>query len=123
MPDPSTDCIFCKIAAGTIPAKIAFQNDELVAFYDTNPAAPVRMMLTAIKQAEVDTRTTLSEDQIYALLMTEAKKRRDSITEMRGAGRNDLADKEQAELVLIESYLPQQLTREEVEAEARKAIT
>ena len=82
----------------------------------------VRLMLTAIKQAEVDTRTALSDDQIYALLMTEAKKRRDSITEMRGAGRNDLADKEQAELVLIESYLPQQLTREELEVEARKAI-
>ncbi len=83
----------------------------------------LRLMLTAIKQAEVDTRTALAEDQIYALLMTEAKKRRDSITEMRGAGRNDLADKEQAELVLIESYLPQQLTREELEVEARKAIT
>ena len=41
---------------------------------------------------------------------------------MRGAGRNDLADKEQAELTLIESYLPQQLTPEELEAEARKAI-
>ena len=82
----------------------------------------IRLMLTAIKQSEVDTRTTLGEDQIYALLMTEAKKRRDSIAEMRGAGRNDLADKEQAELTLIESYLPQQLSREELEAEARKAI-
>jgi len=82
----------------------------------------IRLMLTAIKQSEVDTRTALGEDQIYALLMTEAKKRRDSIAEMRGAGRNDLADKEQAELTLIESYLPQQLSREELEAEARKAI-
>src|SRR5258708_8358784 len=45
MPDPSSDCLFCKIAAGTIPAKIAFQNDELVAFYDINPGAPVHILI------------------------------------------------------------------------------
>lgn len=82
----------------------------------------LRLMMSAIKQVEVDQRKTLTEDDVYSLLQTEAKKRRDSITEMRGAGRNDLADKEQAELTLIETYLPQQLTREEVEVEARKAI-
>jgi uncharacterized protein YqeY len=83
----------------------------------------LRLMLAAIKQIEVDQRKTLTEDDVYGLLQTEAKKRRDSITEMRGASRNDLADKEQAELTLIESYLPQQLTREELEVEACKAIT
>lgn len=83
----------------------------------------LRLMLAAVKQIEVDQRKTLTEDDVYALLQTEAKKRRDSITEMRGAGRNDLADKEQAELTLIETYLPQQLSREELEVEARKAIT
>ena len=45
MPNPSSDCLFCKIAAGTIPAKIAFQNDELVAFYDINPGAPVHILI------------------------------------------------------------------------------
>ena len=44
------------------------------------------------------------------------------MAEMRKAGRNDLADQEQMELTLIESYLPQQLSREELEVEARKAI-
>src|SRR5258707_4851245 len=83
----------------------------------------LRLMMSAIKQVEVDQRKTLTEEDVYGLLQTEAKKRRDSITEMRGAGRNDLADKEQAELTLIESYLPQQMTREELEVEARKAIT
>ena len=82
----------------------------------------LRLMMSAIKQVEVDQRKTLTEEDVYGLLQTEAKKRRDSITEMRGAGRNDLADKEQAELTLIESYLPQQMTREELEVEARKAI-
>ncbi len=89
---------------------------------DTFRKDTLRLMMSAIKQVEVDQRKTLTEEDVYGLLQTEAKKRRDSITEMRGAGRNDLADKEQAELTLIESYLPQQMTREELEVEARKAI-
>ncbi len=82
----------------------------------------LRFIMAAIKQVEVDTRAPLSEEQTYSLLMTEAKKRRDSIAEARKVGRNDLAEQEEMELRLIESYLPQQLTREELEAEARKAI-
>ena len=82
----------------------------------------LRLMLAAIKQKEIDEKITASEDQVYALLMTEAKKRRDSASEARKANRNDIADNEEAELKLIESYLPQQLSREELETEARKAI-
>jgi uncharacterized protein len=82
----------------------------------------LRLLLSAIKQVEVDSRAALTEEQVYGLLQTEAKKRRDSIQEMRGAGRDDLADKEQAELSLLETYLPEQLTREQIEVEVRKAI-
>jgi uncharacterized protein YqeY len=82
----------------------------------------LRLIASAIKQVEVDSRTTLSEEQVYGVLVSEAKKRRDSIDEALKAGRHDVADKEQAELELIEFYLPKQLTREELEAEARKAI-
>ena len=89
---------------------------------DTERKDALRFIMAAIKQVEVDTRAQLSEDQTYGLLLTEAKKRRDSIAEARKVGRNDLADKEEMELRLIESYLPQQLTREELEAEARKAV-
>jgi uncharacterized protein YqeY len=89
---------------------------------DTQRKDALRFILAAIKQTEVDTRSQLTEEQTYGVLMAEAKKRRDSIAEMRKARRHDLADKEQMELGLIESYLPQQLSREELEAEARKAI-
>jgi uncharacterized protein YqeY len=82
----------------------------------------LRLLTSAIKQVEVDSRTTLSEEQVYGVLATEAKKRRESIAEALKANRHDIADKEQAELEVIESYLPKQLTREEVEAEVRKAI-
>ncbi len=89
---------------------------------DTQRKDALRFIMAAIKQVEIDTRTQLSEEQTYGVLMSEAKKRRDSLTEMRKAGRNDLADQEQMELTLIESYLPQQLSREELEVEARKAV-
>ncbi len=90
---------------------------------DSQRKDTLRLIMAAIKQVEVDSRTELTEEQVYGVLATEAKKRRDSIAEMRGAGRNDLADQEQMELGLIETYLPQQLSREEVEVEVRKAIT
>jgi uncharacterized protein len=82
----------------------------------------LRLLLSVIKQSEVDTRTTLSEDQVYGLLQTEAKKRRESITEAQKVGRAQIAEHEQAQLTIIESYLPQQLSKDEIEAEVRKAI-
>ena len=82
----------------------------------------LRMLAAALKQEEIDKRITLSEEQAHAILSTEAKKRRDTIAEMTKAGRMDIADKEQMELGLIESYLPKQLSHEEIEAEVRKAM-
>jgi uncharacterized protein YqeY len=70
----------------------------------------------------VDGQKTLSDDDVIALLMREAKKRRDSIEEAQRFGRTETVEKEQFELSLIESYLPQQLSREELEAEIRRAI-
>ncbi|MCS6871794.1 MAG: GatB/YqeY domain-containing protein [Anaerolineae bacterium] len=82
----------------------------------------IRLIASAIKQEEIDCQKTLTEDEVVALLMREAKKRRDSIEEAQRLKRTDTAEKEQFELSVIESYLPQQLTREELEAEARRAI-
>lgn len=82
----------------------------------------LRLLLAAFKQMEVDTRKELSADDALGILMTEAKKRREAIDEMESAGRSDLAEQEKYELGVIETYLPQQLSREEVEAMAREAI-
>ncbi|MBX3062398.1 MAG: GatB/YqeY domain-containing protein [Anaerolineae bacterium] len=90
---------------------------------DATKRDALRLLSSAIKQAEIDSRTTLSEEQLNSLLQTEAKKRRDTITEMQKAGREDIAAKEAMELALIESYLPTQLTREQIEEEVRKAIS
>jgi hypothetical protein len=82
----------------------------------------IRFILSAIKQVEIDTRETLTDERVYGILQTEAKKRRDSMTEARSVGREDLAIKDEFELALIEHYLPTQLTREQIETEARAVI-
>ncbi|MBE2196174.1 MAG: GatB/YqeY domain-containing protein [Anaerolinea sp.] len=90
---------------------------------DTAKRDALRVIASAIKQVEVDSRKVLTEDDVLGILTGEIKRRRDSISEATKAGRTDIADKEQYEVTLIETYLPQQLTREELEAEVRKAIS
>jgi len=82
---------------------------------DTRRREALRLLMAAFKQVEVDRRITLSDEDAVALLMTEAKKRRESIEEMSRAGRTALAEQEQYELDVIESYLPRQLSRDEIE--------
>ncbi|MBP7692847.1 MAG: GatB/YqeY domain-containing protein, partial [Anaerolineales bacterium] len=82
----------------------------------------VRLLLAAIKQIEVDRRTTLTEDELLAVLQKEAKSRRESLADAQAAGRADLAADYAADLAQIEAYLPQALTREELVALARAAI-
>lgn len=89
---------------------------------DTRRREALRLLMAAFKQIEVDRRIELSEDDALAILMSEAKKRREAIAEMSGAGRTELAAQEQYELDLIESYLPRQLDRAELEPIIRQAI-
>lgn len=82
----------------------------------------IRMLLAAIKQREVDERRELADADLIAVLDKQAKQRRESLEQYRKAGRDDLADTEAFELTVIESYLPQPLTAEELEALVQKAI-
>ncbi len=82
----------------------------------------IRLILAAIKQREVDERIELDDAQVIAVLDKMAKQRRESITQYQAANRNDLAQKEQAELEIILSYLPQPLEDSEIEALVQSAI-
>jgi uncharacterized protein YqeY len=84
----------------------------------------LRMLITAINVAEVagSERRQLSDEQVMQVLAKQVKQRRESIDEFQKAGRQDLVDKEAAELKVLEAYMPPQMPREEIEAEARKAI-
>ncbi|MDX6248964.1 MAG: uncharacterized protein QOF10_2324 [Kribbellaceae bacterium] len=78
----------------------------------------LRMALTAVTKAEVAGKAAreLSDPEIMEVLTAEAKKRRESVTAYRDAGRDELADKEQAEADILAEYLPEQLTAEEIAA-------
>jgi len=89
---------------------------------DTRRREVLRLLLAAFKQVEVDRQIELSEADALGVLMGEAKKRREAIAEMTAAGRDELAAQERYELEIIESYLPRQLDRAELEAMAREVI-
>ena len=74
----------------------------------------VRLMLAAIKQIEVDERIELDDTRILAVLDKMAKQRRESISHYSGAGRDDLVAVEQAEIDLIQEYLPEALSESEI---------
>jgi uncharacterized protein YqeY len=85
--------------------------------------ATLRLVTAAIKQKEVDERIVLDDAQVLAVLDKMVKQRRESLEQYRQAGRDDLADKEQFELDLIQSYLPEQLGEEELADLIRSTIT
>ncbi|GIU21210.1 MULTISPECIES: GatB/YqeY domain-containing protein [Shewanella] len=74
----------------------------------------IRMALAAVKQVEVDTRETLTNDQAIAVLTKMVKQRRDSIAQYEAAGRDELAQIEADEILVLEKFLPQPLSEEEV---------
>ena len=76
--------------------------------------ATIRLILSAVKQVEVDTRTELNDQDLIGILDKMAKQRRESIDQFEQAGRTDLAEKEKSELAIITDYLPQALSDEEV---------
>jgi uncharacterized protein YqeY len=84
----------------------------------------LRMALTAVTKAEVAGKEAreLSDAEVLDVLTSEAKKRRESVTAYREAGREELADKEQAEADILAEYLPEQLTEEEIVALVTETI-
>ena len=83
----------------------------------------IRLLMAEIKQREVDTRVELTDEDILAVVTKMVKQRRDAISQFEAAGRQDLADKESAEIVVLQEFLPQQLTADEIAALIEQAIT
>lgn len=83
----------------------------------------IRLLMAEIKQREVDSRIELNDEDILAVVTKMVKQRRDSISQFEAAGRQDLADKESAEIAVLQEFLPQQLTADEIAALIEQAIT
>ncbi|SMP17938.1 hypothetical protein SAMN06265339_1570 [Desulfurobacterium pacificum] len=82
----------------------------------------IRMINSLIKNAEIEKRGELTDEEIVQLLMKYAKQRRESIEMYEKGGRQDLVEKEKAELAIVESYLPKQLSEEEIRDIVKQAI-
>ena len=82
----------------------------------------IRMLLAAMKQREVDERIVLDDSAIVAIVDKLIKQRKDSIAAFSQAGRSDLVDKETAEVKVLEAYLPQRLSADEVAAEVAALV-
>ena len=90
---------------------------------DKSALKAIRMILGAIKQKEIDERIDLDDTQVMAVIQKMVKQRKDSITQFSVAGRTDLVEVEEAELSIINNYMPKQLSEEEIEAAVVKAIS
>jgi uncharacterized protein YqeY len=94
---------------------------------DVTRRQAIRSVLAAIKQAETELdasgqRVVLDDDDILAVIAKLARQRQESIVEFQRGGREDLVAEEEADLAILETYLPQQLGPAEIEAEARQVI-
>ncbi len=90
---------------------------------DANRTSVLRMVKANLMNKQIDKGSDLSDEEITKALQTLVKQRRDSIEQYEKAGRAELAEKEKTELVVIEDYLPQSASKEEIEKAVEEAIT
>ena len=84
--------------------------------------AAIRLLLAAIKQKEVDERVELDDAAVAAVIEKLVKQRKDSVTQYEAAGRQDLADAEQAEIAILAAYLPEKMSSAEIAAAVAAAV-
>lgn len=90
--------------------------------HDAARLSTIRLLLAAIKQREIDEQIEAGDEDVLAVIGKMVKQRRDSVEQYRSGGREDLAANEQAEIDVLSTYLPQQLSDEEVAAIVEEAI-
>jgi hypothetical protein len=106
------------------PLKVTIQDSvkDAMRAKDKERLAVLRQITAAIKQVEVDNRTDLSDDDVVVVLTKMTKQRREALDQYEQAGRDDLASIEKAELAIIEEFLPEALSDEEIAQAIQAAI-
>jgi uncharacterized protein len=89
---------------------------------DTVRLGTIRLLLAAIKQKEVDERIELDDGAVVAIIEKLIKQRKDSISQFQAAKRDDLVAIESAELIILQAYMPEQMSEAEVAAVVAKAV-
>lgn len=113
-----------RMNATSLKAQLQSDLHDAMKARDTVRSSTLRMALTAVTTAEVagDEARELDDDEVIKVVAKEAKKRREASTAYREAGRPELADTEDAELAVLETYLPAQLGDDELRAIVERAV-
>lgn len=106
----------------SLKARISDDMKAAMRAKETLRLGTIRLLLAAIKQKEIDERAELDDTAVGSIVEKLIKQRKDSISQFQAAGRDDLVAAEQAELAVLQAYLPEQLSAAEVEAAVAAAI-
>ena len=106
----------------TLKARITDDMKSAMRAKEKERLGVIRMALAAIKQREVDDKIELDDTQVTAVIEKMLKQRRDSIEQFESAGRTELADQEKFEVSVLQEYMPEALSEEEIAAAIDKAI-
>jgi uncharacterized protein YqeY len=106
----------------TLKEKLSDDMKAAMRAKESEKLATIRLINAAIKQREVDERIELGDDQVLSVIEKMIKQRKDSITQFEAGGRQDLADKEKAEISVLAAYMPAQMSEAEVQAAVLAAI-
>lgn len=106
----------------SLKAQISEDMKNAMRAKDSARLGTIRLLQAAIKQREVDERIELDDGNVIAVIEKMLKQRRDSIAAYESANRNDLADVEKFEVSVLQTYLPQQLTEDEIKTILEKVV-
>ncbi|MFM7669508.1 MAG: GatB/YqeY domain-containing protein [Betaproteobacteria bacterium] len=106
----------------TLKEKLSDDMKAAMRAKESEKLATIRLINAAIKQREVDERIELGDDQVLSVIEKMIKQRKDSITQFEAGGRQDLADKEKAEITELAAYMPAQMSDAEVQAAVAEAV-
>ncbi len=106
----------------TIPQRLDAELKEALKSRNELKLSVIRMLKASLKNKEIEKMGTLSDEEIISVLSSMAKQRKDSIEQFTAAGRSDLAEKETKELEIVRSYMPSQLSPEELDRIIHAAI-
>lgn len=110
------------ITVSALSDRIQSDLHEAMRARDETRKSALRMLTAAVKNAEIAAGNPLDDDGIVNVVQKQVKQRRESIVEFEKAGRTDLVAKERGEMEVLEVYLPQQASREDIEAAARRVV-
>ncbi|MEQ8408945.1 MAG: GatB/YqeY domain-containing protein [Gammaproteobacteria bacterium] len=110
------------MSASPLKEKLTNAMKDAMRAKDKERLGTIRLALSEVKRVEVDERIDPDDARILSILDKMVKQRRDSIAQFTDAGRTELADKEQAEIEVLQEFLPSQLSETEVEALVQEAV-